>query len=42
VLPEAFDLKLGLSLAVHENLRSTPRCRTVFDELAAGLKAHLD
>ena len=42
MLPEAFDLKLGLSLAVHENLRSKPRCRTVLDRLVAGLKAQLD
>jgi DNA-binding transcriptional LysR family regulator len=42
VLPEAFDLKLGVWLALHENLRSTPRCRTVFDGLATALKPHLD
>jgi hypothetical protein len=38
VLPGAFQLKLGVWLAMHENLRSTPRCRAVFDGLAAGLK----
>jgi DNA-binding transcriptional LysR family regulator len=42
VLPADFDLKLGIWLAMHENLRSTPRCRAVFDGLAAGLKAHVD
>lgn len=42
VLAEAFDLKLGVWLAMHENLRSTPRCRVVFDGLAAALKAHVD
>jgi DNA-binding transcriptional LysR family regulator len=42
VLPTAVDLKLGVWLAMHENLRSTPRCRAVFDGLAAGLKSHVD
>ncbi|HKN29191.1 MAG TPA: LysR family transcriptional regulator [Roseiarcus sp.] len=42
VLPDAFALELGVWLAMHENLRSTPRCRAVFDGLAAGLKAHVD
>ncbi len=42
VLPEAFNLKLGVWIAMHENLRSTPRCRVVFDALASGLKTHVD
>lgn len=42
VLPDAFELKLGTWLAMHENLRSTPRCRIVFDALAAGLAGHMD
>ena len=42
VLPEAFEVKLGTWLAMHENLRSTPRCRIVFDALAAGLKGHVE
>lgn len=42
VLAGAFDLKLGVWLAMHENLRSTPRCRAVFDGLAAGLRDHMD
>jgi DNA-binding transcriptional LysR family regulator len=42
VLPDAFDLKLGLWVAMHEDLRSTPRCRAVFDGLAAGLRGHVD
>jgi DNA-binding transcriptional LysR family regulator len=41
VLTEAFELKLGLWVAMHENLRSTPRCRTVFDGLVAGLRHHV-
>jgi DNA-binding transcriptional LysR family regulator len=42
VLPGAFELKLGVWLAMHENLRSTPRCRVAFDGLAAGLMSHVD
>jgi DNA-binding transcriptional LysR family regulator len=42
VLPDALELKLGTWLAMHENLRSTPRCRIVFDALAAGLEGHLE
>lgn len=42
VLPGAFQFKLGVWLAMHENLRSTPRCRTIFDGLAAGLMSHVD
>jgi DNA-binding transcriptional LysR family regulator len=41
VLPEAFEIKLGVWLAMHENLRTTPRCRAVFDGLAAGLADYL-
>jgi DNA-binding transcriptional LysR family regulator len=41
VLPSV-GLQLGVWLAVHENLRSTPRCRAVFDGLAAGLAKHVD
>jgi DNA-binding transcriptional LysR family regulator len=42
VLPGAFQFKLGVWLAMHENLRSTPRCRAAFDGLAAGLMSHVD
>jgi DNA-binding transcriptional LysR family regulator len=41
VLADAFALKLGLWLAMHENLRTTPRCRAVFDGLASGLARHV-
>ena len=37
LLPETFDIKLDVWLAMHENLRKTPRCRAVFDGLATGL-----
>jgi DNA-binding transcriptional LysR family regulator len=42
VLAKAFGLKLGVWIAMHENLRATPRCRAVFDGLASGLKSHVD
>ena len=42
VLSTAFDLKLGVWIAMHEDLRSTPRCRVVFDALARNLKEHVD
>jgi DNA-binding transcriptional LysR family regulator len=42
VLPAAFQFKLGVWLAMHENLRSTPRCRAVFNGLAAGLTSYVD
>jgi DNA-binding transcriptional LysR family regulator len=41
VLPSV-GLQLGVWLAMHENLRSTPRCRAVFDGLAAGHAKHVD
>jgi DNA-binding transcriptional LysR family regulator len=41
LLPGAFDLKLGVWLAMHENLRTTPRCRAAFDGLAAGLAEYI-
>lgn len=42
LLPKALNLKFGVWLAMHENLRTTPRCRAVFDGLAAGLAAYVD
>jgi DNA-binding transcriptional LysR family regulator len=42
VLPAVFDLKLGVWVAMHEDLRLTPRCRTVFGGLATGLRKHID
>jgi len=42
VLPDAVELTLGTWLAMHENLKATPRCRAVFDALAAGLTGHMD
>jgi DNA-binding transcriptional LysR family regulator len=42
VLPTVFDFKMGTWLVMHENLRTTPRCRIVFDALARGMRGHLD
>ncbi len=41
LLPDAFDMPMGMWVVMHEDLRSTPRCRAVFDGLAAGLRDHL-
>ena len=41
LLPKAFNLRLGIWLVMHENLRATPRCRAVFDGLTDGLKRYL-
>jgi DNA-binding transcriptional LysR family regulator len=37
ILPEAFELTLDTWLAMHEDLRTSRRCRVVFDALATGL-----
>jgi len=37
VLPNAFALDLPLWIVMHEDLRTSTRCRVVFDALAAGL-----
>jgi DNA-binding transcriptional LysR family regulator len=42
VLADAFALKLGVWVVMHENLRSTPRYRVVFDALVAGMRRHAD
>jgi DNA-binding transcriptional LysR family regulator len=42
VLPDAFEMRLSTWVAMHENLRSTPRYRAVFDALAAGLQRYVD
>jgi DNA-binding transcriptional LysR family regulator len=41
VLPDAFALDLPVWVVMHEDLRSSPRCRAVFDALVAGLAAQL-
>jgi DNA-binding transcriptional LysR family regulator len=42
LFPGEFDLALDVWLAMHENLRATPRCRAVFDGLATSLGAYLN
>ncbi len=41
VLPKAFAMPLETWLVMHEDLRSSPRVRTLFDHLAKGLKVYL-
>jgi DNA-binding transcriptional LysR family regulator len=42
LLPGVFEFKLGVWLAMHENLRATPRCRAVFDGLAVRLTQYMN
>jgi DNA-binding transcriptional LysR family regulator len=41
VLPGAVDFTLPMWVVMHEDLKSTPRMRTVFDALVEGLGAYL-
>ena len=41
VLPRAVELGLETFIAMHENLRASPRCRAVFDALVTGLASYL-
>lgn len=41
VLPDSFALDLETWVAMHENLRGSPRCRVVFDALAEGLAKYI-
>ncbi len=41
LLADRFELPMGVWVAMHQDLRSTPRCRAVFDGLATGLVDHL-
>lgn len=40
VLPDLFSVELETWVAMHEDLRDSPRCRAVFDELVDGLGAY--
>jgi DNA-binding transcriptional LysR family regulator len=40
VLPDAFEMRLGTWLAMHEDLRPSPRCRAAYDALAEGLRKY--
>lgn len=41
VLPQAFALKLDTWVTMHEDLRSSPRCRVTFDALVQGLQRYV-
>ncbi len=41
VLPRAMAMKLDAWLAMHEDLRHSPRCGVAFDAIAAGLKRYV-
>ena len=41
VLRKQFSLQLDTWIAMHEDLRSSPRCRVTFDALVAGLQQHV-
>ncbi|WP_028534332.1 LysR family transcriptional regulator [Paludibacterium yongneupense] len=41
VLPSEFSLMLDTWVAMHEDLRNSPRCRVTFDALAEGLKRYI-
>lgn len=38
VLPDAFSIPLGMWVAMHESLKTSPRCRATFDALVKGLQ----
>ena len=42
VLPRGFEMPLGTWVAMHENLKTSPRCRVTFDALVQGLTAYID
>ncbi|MDK2124595.1 LysR family transcriptional regulator [Parachitinimonas caeni] len=41
LLPEQLSLSLTTWVAMHEGLRTSPRCRVTFDALVSGLRAYL-
>jgi len=41
VLPKQYSLQLDTWIAMHEDLRNSPRCRVTFDALVKGLQAHV-
>jgi DNA-binding transcriptional LysR family regulator len=41
LLPDSFGALLETWVTMHEDLRDSPRCRVVFDALAAALEAHV-
>ncbi|MFJ2991392.1 LysR family transcriptional regulator [Pandoraea sp. NPDC087047] len=41
ILPSAFRFKLQTWVTMHEDLRSSPRCKVAFDALVAGMTAYM-
>ncbi|WP_104666952.1 LysR family transcriptional regulator [Ensifer adhaerens] len=41
VLPQAFSSKVGMWLCMHEDQKTVPQCRLVFDKLTLGLNAYV-
>ncbi|WOB07968.1 LysR family transcriptional regulator [Piscinibacter gummiphilus] len=42
VMPKRFAFKLDTWLAMHEDLRASPRCQVTFQALAEGLRAYIE
>lgn len=42
ILPGVLDMHIGTWVAMHENLKTSPRCRATFDELVKGLKRYVE
>jgi DNA-binding transcriptional LysR family regulator len=42
VLASDFELELGMWIVMHEDLKTSPRCRAVFDALVEGMDARMD
>lgn len=40
ILPQKFSLEMATYVAMHENLRGSPRCRATFDALVRGLRLY--
>jgi hypothetical protein len=41
IMPKIFSFKLEVWVAMHADLRASPRCRVVADALAKGLTAYV-
>lgn len=41
VIPDRFEIELETWIAMHEDLRSSPRCRIAFDALATGMADYI-
>lgn len=41
LMPDAFDLRMETWIAMHEDLRDSPRCRATFGALVAGLEHYI-